>query len=177
MPLPPALSWYVLHTKPHCEAVVVRLLTKAAGLPSFFPEVVQRDRQPPLWVPLFPGYLFLQLDPTAPPAALHTPGVVGLVGPAGQPTPVAAAVIEELRARVALINAHGGLPCPLAEATATGLHGLAAAFGPTLAGPQRVQRLLAFLACQPPPDNSSNPALTHPPRRTRGKGRPIRGAP
>ena len=142
--------------------------------------------------PLFPGDLFVQVDLTSSPAGalVHTPGTIGLVGFAGQPTPVADAVVEALQARVAQVNAQGGLaPHPFRAGDPVRfrsgpLQGLDAVFAGPLEPAQRVQVLLTFLG-QPqqmavdvnllekgsPP---RQPAEVHPPRRSRGRARPIR---
>ena len=186
-----APPWYVLQTKPGRELLVTSLLERYPDLPLFLPEVMQPRARGPRAVPLFPGYLFVQLALTTSAAGqiIHTPGVIRLVGPERQPTPVADTVVEALRTKVAEINRQGGLPVHAfapgdrVVVTAGPLLGLEAVFTGALTGTQRVQILLQFLGRQQQVTIEAgllekvNPptAAEQPSRRTRGKGRQIRG--
>lgn len=189
-PTPP---WYVLHTKPRRELLVASQLERAE-VTIFLPEVLQLNSKGCQGVPFFPGYLFVQLDLQSSAAGklIHTPGVIGLVGSERQPIAVAAAVVAGLQERVAALNAKGGLmPHPFQSGdpvrfTAGPLQGLAAIFVGPLTPTRRVQVLLQFLGQQQQvdvdvqllekgPTGQQSPA-PHPPRRSRGKGRPRQAA-
>jgi transcription antitermination factor NusG len=55
--------------------------------------------------PLFPGYVFVRMNPVHRVRVLELPGVVSLVGAARQPTPLPDADIEALRHGIHLTNA------------------------------------------------------------------------
>lgn len=97
--------WYLLQSKPNQAARALEHLQRQA-YPCFLPlrqvERVVRGRRQQTEEPLFPNYLFIQLDD------VHdnwmpirsTRGVSRLVGFGGQPLPVPDAVIEQLRQRM-----------------------------------------------------------------------------
>ncbi|MCB0052766.1 MAG: hypothetical protein KDE24_24850, partial [Caldilinea sp.] len=82
------------------------------GLATYLPEVTQRRRRAGGRQPLFPGYLFVESEPASfvRSAVDGQPGVVRTVAVDHVPCRVEAAVVEALRARVAAVNAQGGLP-------------------------------------------------------------------
>lgn len=191
MPEPNPLPWYVVQTRARRELLVASLLDREE-MSIYLPEVVQQGAQGTRLSPLFPGYLFVQVDlaSSAAGALLHTPGVIRLVGAEQQPIPVADEVVRSLQARVAALNARGGLPAhdlrpgdPV-RFKAGPLQGLDAVFVGPLTPRQRVDVLLYFLGQlqQVEVDVSlleKTNAPVHPPagqrpRRTRGHGRPIR---
>ena len=194
MPDATGLSWYVMQTKPRRELMVASLLGDRPDMTVFLPEVLQPGGRGAPLTPLFPGYLFVQVDlaHSALSTLNHTPGAVGLVGSQGQPTAVANAVVQGLQERVTQVNAQGGLavhnfrPGDAVTFTAGPLQGLDAVFNGPLEPTQRVQVLLHFLgqAQEMTVDarllekvNRPPPAPAEPrPRRTRGKGRRIRSA-
>ena len=183
--------WYVIHTKPRRELLVASQLERAEALTIFLPEVLQQGAKGARPQPLFPSYLFVQVDlqSRAGGKLIHTPGVIGLVGSERQPTPVAAAVVQALQERVSQLNAQGGLRAHAFQVgdpvifRAGPLQGLEALFVGPMGPTRRVQVLLHFLGQQqqvtvdvrllekgtamPPMPNA------HPPRRSRGKRRPI----
>jgi len=186
----PILPWYVLQTRPRRELLVASQLDRDA-ITHFLPEVLQQRAQRTQPLPLFPGYLFVQLDLQSSAAGrlIHTPGVIRLVGSDRQPTAVAASIVETLQDRVAQVNAQGGLAPHSFQVgddlifTAGPLQGLEAVFIGPLTPSQRVQVLLHFLGQQQEVEvdvrlveRNSNPRQQqspHPPRRSRGKGRPL----
>jgi transcriptional antiterminator RfaH len=95
--------WYAVFTKPRREAVAEEHLARQ-GFEVWLPRACQTRRRAGRWSehiePLFPRYLFLHADPErenlAPIRA--TRGVTGLVRTGVEPTVVADAVIEGLRA-------------------------------------------------------------------------------
>lgn len=99
-------EWYVLHTYGKHETKVETYLQKR-GLEIFLPrlEVVsrRRDRRQILQVPLFPGYVFVNvhLSHEKYHQIMKSPGVVRILGNNGRFAPVAAEVIESIRLVVA----------------------------------------------------------------------------
>lgn len=188
---PDTRLWYVVHTKTQRELLVASLLNQDSDINIFLPEVLQTVRGRTQMAPLFPGYLFVQLDfaGSAANALLHTPGVIGFVGSEHQPTPLAESIIRTLQARVAALNTEGGLPAhsfrpgDAVVITSGPLAGLEAVFAGPLRPTQRVQVLLHFLGRQQQVKvdvkhveaayGRSTSRLVRPPRRTRGKGRVI----
>ncbi len=101
-------SWYAVQVKRHDERRVVRHLTRKE-IPSFLPfiEVVRRyrTRRVTRIEPLFPGYLFVQMDPVdLNPSCWHTvrwtPGVRLILGTEDTPVPLPDSVIEAIQTRV-----------------------------------------------------------------------------
>ncbi|HXH82890.1 MAG TPA: transcription termination/antitermination NusG family protein [Candidatus Tectomicrobia bacterium] len=100
--------WYVLHAKPHREVVAERHLRRK-GIEVFYPQLdlpayAGRRRA----IPLFPSYLFVQLDLMGQGhEVMWTPGVRCLVGAGGHPTPLDADVVAFLKRNA---GADGRLP-------------------------------------------------------------------
>src|SRR5262249_10278903 len=99
-------AWYAAQTHSRHEKIVARQLTERR-VEHFLPlraEVHKwKDRYKKVEVPLFSGYIFVQL-PIEPPertrvrlAVLKTPGIVRIVGFANQDTPVPSEQIQALR--------------------------------------------------------------------------------
>jgi transcriptional antiterminator RfaH len=186
-----SLPWYVIHTHPRRELLVTSLLSRYDELTFFLPEVLQHRRGERQLVPLFPGYLFVQLDLTSSAAGklIHTPGVIGLVGSERQPLPVAAETVSAIQEQVVRVNAQGGLsPHPFSPGDPVviksgPLQGLDAVFVGPLHPTQRVQVLLHFLGQEQQvtveasllekANLSQQAPVTPRPRRTRGHGRQI----
>ncbi len=104
--------WYVVHTKARQELLAAGLLEQHQAVTVLLPQVRQRTRGQMRVAPLFPGYLFVELDleQVEASAVNNTPGVVRLVAFGGVPKPVPGRVIEALQARLAELDAQGGLP-------------------------------------------------------------------
>ncbi len=181
--------WYVVHTKARQEVLAAGLLEQRLAAVVLLPQVRQRTRGQMRTAPLFPGYLFVQLDleQTEASAVNNTPGVIRLVAFGGVPKPVPARVIAALQARLAEIDSQGGLPQhPFREGdrvrlTGGPLAGLEAVFVGPMRPAERVRVLLEFLgqeqeALVPVDDLEPAGGPVKRPRRTRGKGRPIRGS-
>lgn len=179
--------WYVVHTKAHQELLAAGLLEQRLAAQVLLPQVRQRSRGRTRSAPLFPGYLFVELDLTQVEASAvnNTPGVIRLVAFGGLPKPVPARVIAALQARLAEIDAQGGLPQhPYKEGdrvrlTGGPLAGLEAVFIGPMRPTERVRVLLDFMgreqeAMVPVEDLESAGGPAKRPRRTRGKGRVIR---
>lgn len=107
-----AVSWYVVHTKPHKEMLATSMLEDRLRLAVFLPQVLQRYRGRMVPRPFFPRYLFVHLDLTqVEPSAIDAiPGVTRLVRFDDQPQPVRDEIVASIREEVERINAEGGLP-------------------------------------------------------------------
>lgn len=92
--------WYAAYTCANHEKRVTEQLEQR-WIRSFLPtyQSVRRwkDRRKLLELPLFPSYVFVQLDEKDRLDLLRLPGVLGLVCFQGKPAPVASAEIENLR--------------------------------------------------------------------------------
>ena len=84
-------SWYALYTRHQHEKTVASLLL-GKGFQVFLPlySTVHRwkDRNKQLFLPLYPGYVFLRDRLARPLQILTTPGVHSIVGTAGAPEPI-----------------------------------------------------------------------------------------
>ncbi|MGC1604295.1 MAG: UpxY family transcription antiterminator [Candidatus Acidiferrum sp.] len=93
------LRWYAAYTRANHERRVAGQL-RERGVENFLPQYESvrkwKDRRVRLQMPLFPGYVFVQLALRNRLSVLQVPGVACLVGFAGRP----AAVPEEEFARI-----------------------------------------------------------------------------
>jgi len=93
-------QWYAVYTRPHHEKVVARVLQARAiecFLPLFQAENRWHDRYKIVQMPLFPGYLFVNVSPAERLRIVIVPGVVCLVSSKGQPIPVPELEITAIR--------------------------------------------------------------------------------
>ncbi|MCZ7572385.1 MAG: hypothetical protein M5U01_27855 [Ardenticatenaceae bacterium] len=103
--------WYVLHTKPHKEAIVWQQV-QAYGLESYYPRIQVQPVNPRSRTvrPYFPGYLFVRADLDA--VRLSTlqwmPAAIGLVSFGGQPAVVPDELIAAIRRHVRDVIGAGG---------------------------------------------------------------------
>jgi transcriptional antiterminator RfaH len=182
-------QWYVVHTKARQEMLAAGLLEQRLTAAVLLPQVRQRTRGQMRSAPLFPGYLFVELDleHVEASAVNNTPGVIRLVAFGGVPKPVPGRVIAALQARLAELEAQGGLPQhPFKEGDRVRLKegplaGLEAVFVGPMRPAERVRVLLEFLgqeqeALVPVADLEAAGGPARRPRRTRGKRRPIRSS-
>ncbi len=94
--------WYAIRTRSQFEKKV-QVVLRAAGIETFLPliKAVHRwsDRNQTIETPLFRGYLFLRLccTPVQRLSVLKIGGVLGLAGPADQPSPIPDEEIDTLR--------------------------------------------------------------------------------
>ena len=97
---PATVPWYVAYTRPRHEKHIVHQLQER-GLSSFVPLYSSvrywKDRRKRLELPLFPGYVFVQITLPCRLDLLRLPGVVDLVCFQGRPVPVSSGEIEALR--------------------------------------------------------------------------------
>src|SRR4029079_14220602 len=95
--------WYALKVRPRFERVAVAHL-RSRGYEPFLPTYISKrqwsDRIKSLELPLFPGYLFCQLDLNSRLPILTVPGVNFIVGAGKSPEPITAAEIEAIQALV-----------------------------------------------------------------------------
>lgn len=94
------VQWFVVHTSANHEKQVAAQFSGREiehFLPLYESVRVWSDRRVKLQRPLFPGYLFVKTALRGRLPILQTPGVVRLVGPGNQPSPIDTALIEALR--------------------------------------------------------------------------------
>jgi transcription elongation factor/antiterminator RfaH len=93
--------WYLVHTHPHCESRAqfhLRLQAFDTYLPRYSKTVRHARKLRTVRAPLFPRYLFVQLDLSADPwlSVRSTIGVSAIYMTDGRPTPVPEGVVEAL---------------------------------------------------------------------------------
>ncbi len=144
------LSWYALHTKPHAETRVARVLI-GRGFEVFLPLLPTPLTEP--IQPLFPAYLFVHcdLEEVSLDRLLWIPGLRRIVAFGGRPAIVPEAAIALIRSQLAQIEAQGGLPThnfkpgdpvTIEEGPLAGLRGI---FQGPLGPAERVHILIRFL--------------------------------
>jgi len=144
------LSWYVLHTKPHAESLVARVLV-ARGFETFLPLLPTPLAEP--IQPLFPAYLFVHCDfeLVSVERLLWIPGLRRIIAFGGRPAVVPETAIALIRSQLAQIEAQGGLPSHnfkpgdtviIDEGPLAGLRGI---FQGPLGPAERVHILIRFL--------------------------------
>jgi transcription antitermination factor NusG len=92
--------WYALFVRSRHEKTVENSLrSKRYNVfsPSYRTKRKRVDRITEIEVPLFPGYVFCQFDPSKRLPILMTPGVVGVVGRGNRPEPVDDTEIDSIR--------------------------------------------------------------------------------
>ena len=104
--------WYVVQCKPNKEGHAVRALRVLLGLTVFLPEKKIRSRGEVRYVPLFPGYFFVQVDlQKVPRGSINSsPGVLRLVEFGDVPQAVPPCVMETIFDKVNQYNNIGHLP-------------------------------------------------------------------
>ncbi len=96
------IAWYALYTRSRFEKKLLVELTDRS-IEVFLPmrEVLSRwkDRKKKVWLPLFPGYIFVHQEdnPTNRYRVLNVPGAVRFVGHEGQPESIPEVQIEGIR--------------------------------------------------------------------------------
>lgn len=98
----PESRWYAVFTRSRQERIAAAMLD-ALGVQQFLPTTAQlhqwTDRKQVVNLPLFPGYLFVHVNPS-PETALRVrkvPGVVDFVGNHSGPLPIPDSQIEDIR--------------------------------------------------------------------------------
>jgi transcriptional antiterminator NusG len=96
------MSWYAVYTKPKHERTVNAHLLQE-GITAFLPEIERwsrrRDRKKKVSYPIFPGYLFINidLDGNCRLKVIKTKGVVRILGNKGIPTAIPAYQIDAIQ--------------------------------------------------------------------------------
>lgn len=105
----PMREWYVLRTKPHAERQVSSLLT-LRDTHHYLP-LVRSPRNRRVMEPLFPGYLFCQVEiPSIQWVEVRSlPGIAYVLNAQGEPLPVPGDLVEAVRART---DAENGSDAP-----------------------------------------------------------------
>jgi transcription antitermination factor NusG len=155
---PRARAWFVARTKPNREDHAVRTLG-LRGVSVFMPRIVEAEcylpaagfRQP---APLFPGYLFVNVDLAAEyHQVIWAPGVRDLVSLGGAPVPVDGLVIDQIRLRCDAQGVVRVSPTPLnrgdrVEIADGPFAGLLATVETVMPRQRRIRLLVEFLARQ-----------------------------
>ncbi len=97
---PASANWYALFTRHQHEKSVAQLLSNKdheVYLPLFRSLRQWRDRAKQLWLPLFPGYVFLREGMDRQLQILTTPGVIHVVGWGGRPASVSESQLDAVR--------------------------------------------------------------------------------
>ena len=186
------IAWYVLRTKPRSDRIAFENLEKN-GYNVFFPEIdIPITGQMYKRTPLFPGYLFIRLDPQKSwPLVELIPGVLGWLRSDGKIPSIGDEVISELRKRVKFIADDGGLwtkfkPGQIVRVVSGKLEGLARVVEEPRSPESKVRVLLEIMGRHVPSHvpwhhlhvvgpKLNNKVTNRPARRTRGKGRWIKG--
>jgi transcription antitermination factor NusG len=114
MQAPP--RWYAAYTAPRHEKRVLQHL-ESKGVESYLPLYSStrcwNGRRAVVQLPLFPGYLFVSIDPAQRMRVLEVPGVLSIVSSHGKLTPLPVGEIEALRVALASRKAEmNPLLCP-----------------------------------------------------------------
>ena len=175
------IPWYVVYTKPQKELQVASLLEDRQKLTVYLPEVYQTYRGQVQLRPLFPRYLFVQMDLAEKESSVvnHTPGVVRMVSLEDKPLPLNDSVIQAIREEVDRLNESGGLPTEhFSEGETVRLRsgplaGMEAVFIEHLRPHDRVVVLLRFLGQENRVEIDISEIEPKRRRGTRGRGRRI----
>jgi transcriptional antiterminator RfaH len=187
----PEMKWYVIRTEPQADKQAAWELQQA-GFEIFSPRVkVVQPKSQRAEAPLFPGYLFLRwdLEGQGNPSFQNTPHVAGLVSFGGITPPVPDEVINELSHRIDALNSGGGLwhrfrVGEKVRVVSNAMESLAEVAEEAKSPRSRVKILMEFMgrlvpaqvpweSLQPIEDGTN--VKSRAPRRTRGRGRWIRG--
>jgi len=186
-------SWYLVRTRPLSEYKAAAALERS-GFELYFPRVqTPRPRRGHGDTPLFPGYLFIRhgQNGTGLPPIARQENLLGWVKFDGIVPSVPAEVIDEMTRRLDTINNRGGLwkqfqPGEAVSLTSGHTEILAEVLERPDSPQSRVRVLLHFMGrlvqarvpwedLKPAGNTSMMLRSGRPPRRTRGKGRWIRG--
>ncbi|GHD53755.1 transcriptional antiterminator RfaH [Marinobacter persicus] len=108
------MTWYALQHKPAQGDRAVHNLQNQE-VPCFYPKIevekIRAGKRQKRLEPLFPGYIFINLEQTDPVWAKlrSTLGVLRVVKFSGKPAPIADAVIDQIKASMEKVAAQGGI--------------------------------------------------------------------
>lgn len=183
--------WYVIRTDSRSEYMATKEL-ESEGFQVFFPRVRSpHPRGGHHDIPLFPGYLFLNIDPDLEgwPTFRQSSKILGWVRFGGEIPWLPSSVIDELRHRLEEIDDDGGLwrryqPGEKVLVAAGSIESIAEVVEGTKSPQGRVKVLMEFMgrivpALVPwsdlrPVEDATQVAPLRPPRRTRGNRRWLR---
>ena len=185
------MKWYVIRTEPQADYLAAGELHRA-GFEILSPRVqTVHSKREGQFTPLFPGYLFLRwdLEGEGKPSFQDAPHVSGWVNFDGVAPPVPDEIVTELANRVETINNEGGLwhrfkAGERVRIISNAVETLGEVVEETKSPQSKVKVLIEFMGrlvtVQVPWENlqpiEEKPGLeTRSPRRTRGRGRWIRG--
>lgn len=184
-------QWYALHTKPCTERQVAAHLERR-DVETFLPLIADRRRSTTTTTltPFFPGYLFVCIDlQTTRSLASLAPGAVYIVGYGDEPIAIPEEIIRLISRQLAFLAAQkghharfqSGDPVRITEGPFQNMSGI---FDDDCEPRERVHVLLNAMcrslrvrlpvSALEKAGSQSGPLLPRPPRRTRGRGRPIR---
>ena len=186
-------GWYLARIRPMCEYSAAVALERT-GYKLYFPRLMTyRPRAGHDDAPLFPGYLFIHMtqEDSRLPSIRHVAGLVGWVEFDGVMPAVPDEAIEELRSRVESINGEGGYwkrfrPGEMVRIIWGSAESFAEVVEDSTSPQSQVRVLLDFMGqlvparvpwqdLEPVGDQTVQFYRDRLPRRTRGKGRWIRG--
>lgn len=109
-------AWFAVWTRSRHEGTVLTQL-EGKGIEAFLPTITRwsrwKDRKKRIDWPLFPGYCFVRIDPSAALAVLTCAGVVRLVTFEGRPAVIPDHQVEDIRTLVTSEFRYD--PCPLID--------------------------------------------------------------
>lgn len=199
-----AHRWFVIRTESRAEYLAINALNRD-GFQTYLPLVKAAfPRLGHTDTPLFPGYLFLRFDPENDGWPTFRPGhkIAGYVRSGDEIPSLPDAVLHDLQERVSSINDRGEMPIvfqqgDLVEVTMTSLNTVAEVLDSGKSSKGNIKVLLEFMGrliqaevpwqhvqpvtseINPVENRANNRTAIGPrrfPRRTRGKGRWVRGA-
>ena len=188
-----APRWYVIKTRPRSERIAVDALRRE-GYEYYFPRVELPHKRTGMGTaPPFPRYLFLRwdLDLVHWPPILLMPGILGWVRFDGRIPHVPDEVVGDLARRVRSIKSQGGLWTRFkrgqaVRVTSGMIESLASVVTEPTSPKSRVRVLMEFMGqlvsaevplsdLRPVPEDPASDEEPRSLRRTRGRGRWIRG--
>lgn len=144
-------AWYVAKTKPTKERWLETYLTQKMGVDVFLPIIRRPAGSKVRWEPLFPSYLFCQVDFESDdwPGVRWAPGLSYFLGTGDEIVPVSDELVANLKQRVSWWNDGGYTPrfAPGERVVVTSgpFSGLEGIFQRYIPARQRCQVLLQFL--------------------------------
>ena len=191
-----AHRWFVVRTEPRAEYLAANALGRE-GFETYLPRInAEYPRMGHADTPLFPGYMFLRFDPEGEGWPTFRPShkVLGYIRSGDEIPSIPDATLNDLKERISAINDRGGMPIQyhegdVVEVVNSSFNSLAEVLKSGKSSKGKVKVLLEFMGrlihaevpwqhVQPVTPGNNNPGFGSQrlARRTRGKGRWIRGA-